>query len=171
MQSFAHFLRTLFLIAFSASMLVFGAVIDESRSAGRIVVRQTSTASTITAGSRLTEAQACAQYSRIANLSVIGANSSYRAAFLDSSPDGTLNNAAMMNKAIADHLTLIFDTELNAVCGNSSEIAIKEAAVNFTQNIVAQFTFVGNPSSIEVGPIIAIITGVCLMVFGTLTAL
>lgn len=166
MQSFTQFLRALLLLAFSASMLVSAAVIDEGRT-GRIAIRQTIT----TAGSLLTEAQACAQYSRIANLSVIGTNSSYRAAFLESSPDGTLNNAAMMNKAMAAHLTLIFDTELNAVCGNATQIAINEAATNFSRNIVAQFTFVGNPQSIETGPIIGIITVVCLVIFGLLTAL
>lgn len=164
MQSIAHFLRALFLIAFSTSTLVSAAAISEA-SPQRIAVRA------IIPGTPLNDAQACIQYSTVANLSIIGGNSSYRAAFLDSSPVGTLHNAAMMNLAIATNKLLMFDPLLNQVCGNATAIAIAEAATNFTQNIVAQFTFVGNPSSIIVGPIIAILVGVTLLIFGTLTAL
>lgn len=170
MQSFTHVLRILFLFALSASMLVSGAVIDERRP-GRIAIRQTTTTSSLTPGSLLTTPQACAQYSRIANFSVISSNSTYRAAFLDSSPEGTLGNAAMLFKAQADHLTLINDVELNTVCGNSTDIAINEAASNFSRNVVAQFTFVGNPSSVETGPIIAVCTLAALAMFGFMTAL
>lgn len=106
----------------------------------------------------------------IANLSVIGANSTYRAAFLESSPQGTLGNAALLNKAIADNTNLALDTALNQACGNSTAIAITEAANNFTRNIVAQFTFVGNPSAVTVGPIIAVVTILALLSFSLFTA-
>lgn len=160
--SFARSLRVLLLFVLSTAMLASAAAISENRS-GRIEIRQS-------AGTLLNQVQACTQYSRVANLSVIGANSTYRAAFLESSPDGTLGNAALLNKAILDNVNLALDPALNQACGNSTAIAITEAANNFTKNVVAQFTFVGNPSAIIVGPIIAVVSGLALLVFGLFTA-
>lgn len=143
-------------------MLVSAAATNENRP-GRIAIRQT-------AGTPLNQNQACAQYSMVANLSVIGANSSYRAAFLESSPDGTLVNAALLNKAIAANTALALDPALNQACGNSTALAITEAANNFTRNVVGQFTFVGNPSAVTVGPIIAVVTFLAVMSFSIFTA-
>jgi hypothetical protein len=51
---------------------------------------------------------------------------------------------------------------LNEKCGNKTEIALREAAVNFTQGIVAQYTTEGLPVGIYAGPeIIAIIGAIC----------
>lgn len=145
-------------------MLVSAAATNQNRS-GHIEIRQSAPAGTI-----LNQALACSQYSMIANLSVIGANSTYRAAFLESSPQGTLGNAALLNKAIAQNTALALDPALNQACGNSTAIAITEAANNFTRNVVAQFTFVGNPSAVTVGPIIAVVTGLAIFSFSIFTA-
>lgn len=123
-------------------------------------------------GTVLSTDQACLQYSRIANLSTIGGNSSYRTAFLESSPLGTLSNAAMLNGAIAALPPLTADAALNTACGNLTTIAAEQAAINFTQGIVAQFTFTGNPSSVVNGPIMIVVTILAVIIIcGPLTAL
>lgn len=125
-----------------------------------------------TPGDLLNTEQACLQYSRIANLSTIGGNSSYRTAFLESSPQGTLANAAMLNGAIAALPPLTADAQLNSACGNLTTVAAEQAAVNFTQGIVAQFTFTGNPSAVANGPVMIVVTLLAVIVIcGPLTAL
>lgn len=137
----------------------------------KLIARQADAAAPAV-GSTLTRDQACQQYSRIANLSAIGTNSSYRTAFLESSPVGTLFNAAMLNGAMANLPPLTADAALNAACGNLTTIATEQAAVNFTQGIVAQFTFTGNPSAIVNGPIMIGVTLFALVVIcGPLSAL
>ncbi|KAG8160137.1 hypothetical protein KVR01_009673 [Diaporthe batatas] len=107
---------------------------------------------------------ACLQYSMIANMSVVGGNSSYRTVFLEKSSTGTLANSAMLNKAILVAPNLTADVELNAQCGNLTAIAIQEAALNFTQGKVAQFTFTGTPGSILAGPVIIVVVLACLLI-------
>lgn len=105
-------------------------------------------------------------------MSVIGTNSSYRAAFIESSPIGTLQNMAMLNGAMAALPPLTADAALNTACGNLTTIATEQAAVNFTQGVVAQFTFVGNPSSVVNGPIMIVVTVLAVIIIcGPLTAL
>lgn len=120
----------------------------------------------------LSEQAACLQYSMIANMSVVGGNSSYRTVFLEKSQTGTLANSAMLNKAILVAPNLTADVELNQACGNLTEIAISEAALNFTQGKVAQFTFTGTPGSISAGPVIIVVVLACLLIqVAPLTAL
>lgn len=107
---------------------------------------------------------ACIQYGMIANMSVVGGNSSYRTVFLEKSSTGTLANSAMLNKAILVAPNLTADVELNAQCGNLTAIAIQEAALNFTQGKVAQFTFTGTPGSISAGPVIIVVVLACLLI-------
>jgi hypothetical protein len=115
---------------------------------------------------------ACLQYSMIANMSVVGGNSSYRTVFLEKSSTGTLANSAMLNKAILVAPNLTADVDLNNQCGNLTAIAIQEAALNFTQGRVAQFTFTGTPGTILTGPIIILVVLLCLLIqAGSLTAL
>lgn len=159
------FLSLRVLLLFTLSSLVLAsptASIDERPR--HIAIRQT--ASTL-----LNQAQACAQYSTIANLSVIGANSSYRSAFLQASPVGTLQNSAILNKAISDNTMLSADAALNQACGNSTATAITEAANNFTKGVIGQFTFTGNPSAVITSPVIAMVVILCLIVFFPITAL
>ncbi|CAN8097700.1 unnamed protein product [Discula destructiva] len=165
MRTFIRTLTLSLLCILSTFILASAAVIDDARSRKHIAFRQTTT------GTPLNEGQACAQYSRIANLSVIGANSTYRSAFLEASPVGTLQNSAMMNKAIQDNPPLMLDPALNTACGNATEVAIAEAANNFSRNVVAEFAFVDNPSSGEVGPIVMVVVAQCALIFGVFTAL
>lgn len=120
----------------------------------------------------LSQQAACQQYSMIANMSVISGNSSYRTVFLEKSQTGTLANSAILNKAQAVAPNLTADVELNQACGNLTQIAIQEAALNFTQGKVAQFTFTGTPGSIVAGPIIILVVLLCLLIqVGAMTAL
>ncbi|KAF3765708.1 hypothetical protein M406DRAFT_68128 [Cryphonectria parasitica EP155] len=148
---------------FSASVLA--SPMDPSQGSIKIVSRQT-------AGSPLFTEQACQQYSRIANLSVIGSNSTMRTTFLDVSPAGTLSNSAMLNEAIKNLPMLTADAKLNEACGNLTTVATTEAANNFTKGIVAQFTFTGNHASIVNGPVVAGVVIMCLVVMlGPISAL
>lgn len=81
----------------------------------------------------------CLDYSTIANLSTIGLNSTYRAAYLQASPDGTAHSASLLNDAEAKLPPLTKNEALNQQCGNLTTIALSGAAVNFTQGIVAQY--------------------------------
>jgi len=110
-----------------------------------LVVRQSTTAATAPVTS-------CGEYSTIANMSVIGTNSSYRAAFMQKVPVGTIITARMLNAAMLKLPALTADPALNSQCGNLTTIATTEAANNFTAGIVAQFTTAGLPVGIKAGP-------------------
>lgn len=81
----------------------------------------------------------CAEYSTIANLSVVGSNSTYRAAYLAASPQGADPARAPLDTAEGELPKLQFDTALNAECGNLTQVAIAGAAANFTNGVVLQF--------------------------------
>jgi hypothetical protein len=94
----------------------------------------------------------CADYSRIANLSTIGSNSTLRASFLQNAPAGTLISAALLNDAIAKLPPLTRDPDLNENCGNLTQLALDESARNFSQGTVAEFTNVDpKPQAIDNG--------------------
>lgn len=82
----------------------------------------------------------CENYSKVANLSTIGLNSTYRAAFLRSAPMGTDAASSILDTQSPKLTAMMFDTNLNAQCGNLSTIALTEAANNFTKGIVADLT-------------------------------
>ena len=103
----------------------------------------------------------CLDYSITANMSTISANSSYRTAFMQKAPVGTIITARMLNAAQARLPALTADVGLNQRCGNLTELALTEAANNFTKGIVAQFTTEGLPVGIRAGPgLIAIVIGI-----------
>ncbi|KAH7398173.1 hypothetical protein BKA66DRAFT_452532 [Pyrenochaeta sp. MPI-SDFR-AT-0127] len=106
------------------------------------------------------QAELCLDYEWTANMSTIGANGSYRTVLMQKSNVGTIFNARMMDAAIRKLPKLTADRTLNTVCGNWTEIALREAAVNFTQGIVAQFTTEGLPVGIKAGPEVVWIVGV-----------
>ncbi|OCL12805.1 hypothetical protein AOQ84DRAFT_360309 [Glonium stellatum] len=109
----------------------------------------------------------CLTYSRTANLSTIGANSTYRSAFLQASNVGTLMNSRMLDAAIQKLPALTRDAALNKACGNLTTIALTEAERNFTMGVVAQFSgLVGNPQSIKAGPELLAIVAAVVLVFG-----
>ncbi|KAF1846817.1 uncharacterized protein K460DRAFT_367570 [Cucurbitaria berberidis CBS 394.84] len=110
------------------------------------------------------QAELCLDYERTANMSTIGANGSYRTVLMQKSNVGTIFNARMMDAAIKKLPKLTADQTLNTVCGNWTEIALREAATNFTQGIVAQFTTEGLPVGIKAGPeVIAVVSVVCIV--------
>ncbi|OAL45252.1 hypothetical protein IQ07DRAFT_576704 [Pyrenochaeta sp. DS3sAY3a] len=110
------------------------------------------------------QAELCLDYEWTANMSTIGANNSYRTVLLQKSNVGTIYNARMMDAAIKKLPKLTADRTLNMVCGNWTEIALKEAEANFTQGIVAQFTTEGLPVGIKAGPeVIAVVAVICIV--------
>jgi hypothetical protein len=110
------------------------------------------------------QADLCLDYERTANLSTVGANSSYRTVLLQKSMTGTIANARMMDAAIAKLPKLTADSTLNQACGNKTEIALREAEKNFTMGIVAQFTTEGLPVGIRAGPeLIAIVAFIVIL--------
>ena len=124
--------------------------------AAELVQRQTNPLPTTKIG------DPCVDYSITANMSTISANSSYRTAFMQKAPVGTIMTARMLNAAQAKLPALTADVALNQQCGNLTELALTEAAKNFTEGIVAQFTTAGLPVGIKAGPeLIAIVAAIC----------
>jgi hypothetical protein len=82
----------------------------------------------------------CLEYATVANLSTIGTNSTFRAAFLQAAPFGSDKTFGILDGATKTLKGLIDDKALNDECGNLTAVAIKEAPVNFTQGIVGPFT-------------------------------
>jgi len=124
--------------------------------AAELVVRQTTAT---------TAADPCLDYSITANMSVISANSSYRTAFIQKAPTGTIITARMLNAAQLKLPKLTADVALNQQCGNLTTVAFTEAANNFTRGIVAQFTTEGLPVGIKSGPEVVVIVAVICTLF------
>ncbi|OAP59918.1 hypothetical protein AYL99_04920 [Fonsecaea erecta] len=81
----------------------------------------------------------CSEYSTIANLSIVASNATYRAAYLQASPQGYDPASAPLDSALPKLPSFQFNASINAECGNLTEVAIKGAATNFTQGQVLQF--------------------------------
>jgi hypothetical protein len=111
------------------------------------------------------QTELCLDYEWTANMSTIGANSSYRTVLLQKSNVGTIYNARMMDAAIKKLPALTADRMLNAACGNKTEIALTEAERNFTQGIVAQFNTEGLPVGIYAGPAVVFVVGAISILF------
>lgn len=124
------------------------------------------------AGTPLNVALACAQYSRVANLTAIAANSTLRATFLDVSPVGTFFNEALLTQAQNALPPLTADAALNAACGNLTAVALAEAAVNFTNGIIGEFRFTGSHTSIVNGPVtLGVTIAALVIILGPISAL
>lgn len=132
-----------------------------------VVVRQAAPAATPAAAT----AVSCSEYSRIANLSTIGANSTYRATFFQASPNGNQFNAEVLDTAIKKLPSVIMDKALNDACGNLTALALVEAERNFTQRIVAQFSNIPLPEPLTTGPIIAVVCVSIVLFCGTWIAM
>ena len=105
-----------------------------------------------TTSSTNSSSPACLLYSRTANLSTIGSNSTYRSAFLDASPRGNFPNAKMFSTAIVALPPMTIDLALNEECGNLTTVAATEAEVNYTKGVVLEF---GDIDTSQVGSIFA----------------
>jgi hypothetical protein len=83
----------------------------------------------------------CDEYATLANLSTIAMNSTFRAAFIQASRDGTLKSSAILDTAMMQFmsLNLVNDTATNQECGNLTAVAATEAPKNFTLGVVGPF--------------------------------
>ncbi|OAG10048.1 uncharacterized protein CC84DRAFT_1081627 [Paraphaeosphaeria sporulosa] len=124
-----------------------------------LVERQTNPLPTTQVG------DACLDYSITANMSTISANSSYRSAFMQKAPVGTIITSRMLNAAQAKLPALTANVALNQQCGNLTELALTEAANNFTKGIVAQFSTEGLPVGIKAGPEVLVVVGCICALF------
>lgn len=127
-----------YLCLFLSLLSVRAAAIDAGSDG--IVVRQAPGG-----GGNIPTVVSCEEYARIANLTIIGLNSTYRAAFLRSGPFGTDTMSGMVDQAAAKLPPLTMDPTLNQQCGNSTAIALVEAANNLTKGIVADFQILEAP--------------------------
>ncbi|KAJ4351738.1 uncharacterized protein N0V89_007081 [Didymosphaeria variabile] len=152
MQLFASLL-----VALSVFQVAMGA--SDKFPAAVLVQRQTNPLPTTQVG------DPCLDYSVTANMSTISANSSYRAAFMQKAPVGTIITARMLNAAQAKLPALTADVALNQQCGNLTQLAVTEAANNFSNNIVAQFSTEGLPVGIKAGPEVLVIVGAICALF------
>lgn len=107
----------------------------------------------------------CLEYSITATHAIIGANSTYRAAYFSLSSVGTIYDARMLDAAIAKLPSLTADVNLNAQCGNMTALKFTEAEGNFTQGIVGPFSGV-QPLVLTAGLIVPVIVGAVIVVFG-----
>jgi hypothetical protein len=73
----------------------------------------------------------------------VGANATYRAAYLKASPEGSDPARAPLDSAELELPKLQFDKALNQECGNLTTIAFAAAATNFTEGKVLQFNING----------------------------
>ncbi|KAF2871450.1 hypothetical protein BDV95DRAFT_594560 [Massariosphaeria phaeospora] len=108
----------------------------------------------------------CAVYERTANLSTIGGNSTYRGTFFSLSRVGTMYDARMFDQAILALPAMTADPALNQACPNWTEIAIREAASNFTRGTVLQFSGIPPSAGIKAGPEVIFIVGFIMVLLG-----
>ncbi|KAF3069115.1 putative metal tolerance protein 3 protein [Daldinia childiae] len=78
----------------------------------------------------------CQNYALVANLSTVALNSTYRAAFLRSSPLGTFPARAILDVESPKLPAMMMDAQLNQRCGNLSEVALAGAAANLSAGTV-----------------------------------
>lgn len=108
----------------------------------------------------------CENYSKVANLSTIALNSTYRAAFLRSAPMGTDAASSILDTQSPKLMALMFDQNVNQLCGNLSAIALTEAANNFTNGIVADLVIQDAPGVGVIGPETPLVVIAIVMMFG-----
>lgn len=110
----------------------------------------------------------CLDYALTANLSTIGANNTYRSAYLQLSPLGSIPNQRLLSAAQAKLPAMTVDQALNRECGNWTTIAFVGAEANFTEGIVGPFNNLASigpnhQSIIRAGPELIAIVGVVLL--------
>ncbi|RYP63733.1 hypothetical protein DL770_009314 [Monosporascus sp. CRB-9-2] len=108
----------------------------------------------------------CQEYAMVANLSTIGLNATYRAAFLRSSPLGTDAASSILDTQSPRLPAMMADAALNELCGNLAIVAAEGAAANFSAGIVVGMeikeAFGIEPSS----PIMPILVIIIIMILG-----
>ncbi|KAI0120372.1 hypothetical protein F4776DRAFT_251593 [Hypoxylon sp. NC0597] len=87
----------------------------------------------------------CQNYARVANLSTVALNATYRAAFLRSSSMGTFAARSILDVESPKLMGMMMDAKLNQQCGNLSQVALDGAATNLTQGTVLGLTILDAP--------------------------
>ncbi|KAM0323479.1 hypothetical protein ACHAQA_008759 [Verticillium albo-atrum] len=118
--------------------------------ADMLVARQDAAAPGTTAGTGPGGPQ-CLEYSRTANFSVIGSNTTLRSAFIQASPVGTHSNLNFLAAMVVALPPMTANVPLNDACGNLTTIAAVEADRNFSQGNIVGFPTSLTPDAIEGG--------------------
>lgn len=127
-----------------------------------IAPRQSPSASGTTGAAALV----CQEYELVANLSTIGLNSTYRAAFLRSSTLGTDAATSILDTQSPKLPAMMMDANLNQQCGNLSTIAAEGAAANFSAGTVAGMTIKDAPGADPAGIATPFVVIMSLLIFG-----
>ncbi|KAI1075835.1 hypothetical protein F5B20DRAFT_584798 [Whalleya microplaca] len=110
----------------------------------------------------------CQNYALVANLSTVALNSTYRAAYMRSSPLGTFAARTILDVQKPKLMAMMMDPQLNQECGNLTQVAIDAAAVNLTNNVVLELAVQAAPG-IETAdpamPILTVIIFIMMVVF------
>jgi len=109
---------------------------------------------------------ACQNYAIVANLTVVAKNSTYRAAFLRSSPMGTNSATGILDAQAPKFMALMFDGPLNQKCGNLSTVAFENAAINLTNGMVLEYPIKEAVGIAVDGPVLPILMVITIMLFG-----
>ncbi|KAI0004016.1 hypothetical protein F4779DRAFT_79021 [Xylariaceae sp. FL0662B] len=110
----------------------------------------------------------CMNYAMVANLSTVALNSTYRAAYLASSPLGTFPAREILDAQKPKLMQMMMDPQLNRECGNLTQVAVDGAAANLTQGTVLELS-VQTPPGVGVDHLaMPILTIVFFLGFGGL---
>jgi hypothetical protein len=114
----------------------------------------------------------CQNYAKVANLTTIGLNSTYRAAFLASTSLGTDTATSILDTQTPLLPAMTRDATLNERCGNLTTVALQGAATNLTNGLVLDLA-IKAPAGVGVDglhvPIIVI--AICIVMCGTFMTL
>ncbi|RYP44289.1 hypothetical protein DL768_009239 [Monosporascus sp. mg162] len=109
---------------------------------------------------------ACQEYAMVANLSTIGLNSTYRAAFLRSSPLGTDAASSILDTQSPRLPAMMADAALNELCGNLAIVAAEGAAANFSAGTVVGMEIKEAFGIEPASPIMPILVIIIVMILG-----
>ncbi|RYP66292.1 hypothetical protein DL771_007874 [Monosporascus sp. 5C6A] len=109
---------------------------------------------------------ACQEYAMVANLSTIGLNATYRAAFLRSSPLGTDAASSILDKQSPRLPAMMADAALNERCGNLAIVAREGAAANFSAGTVVGMEIKDAYGIEPASPIMPILVIIIVMMMG-----
>ncbi|KAI1407028.1 hypothetical protein F5Y13DRAFT_142117 [Hypoxylon sp. FL1857] len=108
----------------------------------------------------------CQNYARVANLSTVALNATYRAAFLRSSSMGTFAARSILDVESPKLMGMMMDQKLNQQCGNLSQVALDGAAANLTQGNVLGLTILDAPGVTPDSPAMPIVQVAIFLLMG-----
>lgn len=161
----------MYILRFLSALLLFHA---SSVAAFHLFPRQqqpntvSGSTSTSTSTSSNSSSADCLPYAIAANLSTINSNSTYRAAFIQSSPFGYDQASHILNTATKQQVALVNNQSLNTACGNLTVIAETAAPLNFTAGLVGEYRIasgarvVGRPDALVGSGVVLAMLLACL---------